>query len=98
MACADGSGDVPPSSGGQLVWSATLGDRYPELFVLVVDDADQMPAAELRSWVAEQFARIELDGSVCGRSIDPAQWDPIDRRAIVVHPSSSEAPGWTSFV
>lgn len=82
-----------PDSTSLIVAKFAYG-QTPTVFLLVVDDANSLEAAELRQRVTQSVRGGLLHEYVEGRqgcnSRDPAQWQPVDMRIVVARPSAPE--------
>jgi len=86
--CGDGtSADIAPR-GHFAHKTIAPGQSSTELYVLVVDDGDQAESEALREWAAQRFMEDPLSDG-CGKR-DPAAWHVVDKRAVIVRPSTGE--------
>ena len=91
MGCgAPDGGDAPEPSGEQATWRNHLTGPWREVVVLVVDDGADESARQLRAAVLDGVRSLDdrYSRDCCGGPDDPAHWDPVDRRAVVVRPSA----------
>ncbi|MRG92405.1 hypothetical protein [Polyangium spumosum] len=94
----DGPAAVPvtPSTTALYESQMYVGRGTPNVYVLVVDDADTPEAAELRQHATEAL-RAALLGNVrsredgCWGTNDPAEWRPGDDQVVIVRPSAPTA-------
>jgi hypothetical protein len=90
--------DGPPPGGDareslrQLSYVHESAQGWPELVLFVVEDADTDEARALRAAVGDATSAWEADRrattGTCDPWNDPAHWDPIERRTVVVRPSA----------
>ncbi|MDI3290217.1 hypothetical protein [Polyangium sp. 15x6] len=93
-ACQE-TGAVPltPSTAAPFTLEGRYGKGEPNVYVLVVDDADTPEAAALRARAAQTLragllAVVQNRGESCAGTRDPAEWRPGDVRVVIVRPSA----------
>ncbi|WP_281327100.1 hypothetical protein [Polyangium sp. 6x1] len=94
-AACEGTEAVPitPSSTEPLTLEGRYGKGEPNVYVLVVDDANTPEAATLRARAAQALrgsllALVARRRETCAGTLDPAEWRPGDDRVIIVRPSA----------